>query len=228
MIRVMILEDDPMVRDINSKFICKINGFQLCAEAGNLKDGMELLIKHKPDLLLLDVFFPKGTGLEFLKWIRKEEIKCDAILITAESGLEAIQEAFRYGAVDYLVKPFTFQRFKEALNQYRSRYDKFSGITTASQQTIDEYILIKQEISKEEEGIAKGLNYHTYSQIWDYIIENKKEPFTAEELSENIGMARVTVRRYLEHMLKEGKLELELEYGKIGRPCHKYKQVLNF
>lgn len=227
MIKVMIIEDDPMVRDINSKFTEKVEGFSMCGATGDISEAKDMLIKHKPQLLLLDIFLPKENGLEFLKWLRREEIRCDVMLITADSSVEAVQEAFRYGAIDYLVKPFTFQRFEEALIQYKKRYESIHSYKKLPQNLIDTYIVQVDSGDKNTEivdkGIIKGLNPHTYNQIWEHIESYKDRAFTSEELAEEIGMARVTVRRYVEYMYKENKLEVELEYGKVGRPSHIYK-----
>ncbi|GAA0123318.1 MAG: response regulator [Clostridium argentinense] len=228
MIDVLIVEDDPMVREINSMFLNKLEGFKLCGAVGRLEEA-KLIIKGKnPQLVLLDIFLPNENGLEFIKWIRNNAICCDVVLITADRSSEAVQEAFRYGAIDYLIKPFTFDRFKEALYNYKNRIETFNKLSSVEQEVIDQYVLNneynnKNKISDERElELIKGLNIHTYNQIWNYIANNENQCFTAEELSENIGMARVTVRRYLEYMLKEGKLYIKLEYGKIGRPCHVY------
>ena len=114
-----------MVREINSKFLKRVEGFTLYKAVSNLNDAEKFLSARKPDLILLDVYLPKENGIDFLKWIREKEIDIDIILITADKSIERIQEAFRYGVVDYLIKPFNFERFKEALFQFKSRYDKF-------------------------------------------------------------------------------------------------------
>lgn len=227
MIKVIIIEDDPMVRDINSKFLNKIEGFKLLTSTGDIREAKEIIIRDMPQLILLDIFLPKGNGLELLKWLRREEMKCDVILITADRSIEAVEEAFRYGAIDYLVKPFTFQRFKEALSQYKCRLESMNTMKSVQQREIDRIILNSNESLKEEEEereLAKGLNQHTYVQIWEHI-GSIHGAFSADQVAEEVGLARVTVRRYLEYMLKEDKLEIELEYGKVGRPCHMYRRM---
>ncbi len=73
--------------------------------------------------------------------------------------------------------------------------------------------------------LLKGLNKYTYKSIWDEIEKSNYEYFTAEELSEKLGIARVTVRKYLEYMEKENKVEKLIEYGKVGRPQYKYHKI---
>ncbi|MCC3870032.1 response regulator [Terrisporobacter mayombei] len=224
MIEVMIVEDDPMVRDINSRFLKRVEGFNLYKAVGNLTEAKKFIMVKKPDLILLDVFLPNENGIDFLKWLRSEEISIDVILITADKTIERVQEAFRYGAIDYLIKPFDFERFKEALIQFKERYYEFKKVDEIEQSELDKLIL-NATVVQRDEGLAKGFNKYTYKSIWKEIERGDNEYFTAEELSEKIKVARVTVRRYLEYMEKEGQLEKLVEYGKVGRPQHKFRRL---
>lgn len=224
MIQVMIVEDDPMVRDINSKFLKRIEGFQLFIAVSNLEEAKKYITLKKPDLILLDVYLPKENGIDLLKWIRTKELDIDIILITADKTMERIQEAFRYGAVDYLIKPFSFERLKEALMQFKNRYDQFHKSEVIEQKELDK-LKSGSQISSGEDEFTKGLNRFTYKTIWDEIDKENYEYFTAEELAEKLGIARVTVRRYLEYLEKENKVEKLVEYGKVGRPQHKYRRI---
>jgi two-component system, CitB family, response regulator len=223
MISVMIIEDDPMVREINSKFLNRIEGFKLCSAAGTLSDAVNYAVNTHPDLILLDIYLPQENGLDFLKWLRKEEIGCDVILITADKSMESVQEALRYGAIDYLIKPFTFERFKDALTKYRDLKNSFESADIIEQKILDCHIFNKKNEEPLHDELAKGLNWQTYNSIRSTVKEWKASTFSAEEIAEMLGMARVTVRRYLDSMLKEGKLDIEIEYGRVGRPQHKYK-----
>ncbi|GKU27003.1 response regulator [Clostridium folliculivorans] len=224
MIEVMIVEDDPMVREINSKFLKRIEGFTLYEAVSNLEDAKKYIDLKKPDLILLDVYLPKENGIDFLKWIRAQEIDIDVILITADKSIERIQDAFRYGVIDYLIKPFSFERFKEALIQFKSRYYKFKKNDEIEQKDLDQ-LISSSNTSQSEDDFTKGLNKYTYRAIWDEVEKSNYGDVTAEELAEKLGIARVTVRRYLEYMEKENKIEKLVEYGKVGRPQYKYHRV---
>jgi response regulator of citrate/malate metabolism len=223
MITVMIIEDDPMVREINSKFLDKIDGFKLCKAAGSISEATKYILETPPDLILLDIYLPKSNGLEFLKWLRKEEVACDVILITADKSIGSVQEAFRYGTIDYLIKPFKFERFRDAMTQYRNIRKGFNSSGEIEQETLDRYLFNKRGEGTLHEDMAKCLNSQTYERIWSAVSEWGDRMFTSDEAAEMLGMARVTVRRYLDFMQKEGKLDIEIEYGKVGRPHHRYK-----
>lgn len=220
----MIIEDDPMVREINSKFLKRVEGFNLYKAVSNLDDAKQFISEKKPDVILLDVYLPNENGIDFLKWIRAEEIDIDIILITADKSIERVQEAFRGGAVDYLIKPFSFERFKESLIQFKGRYYKLKKGDVIEQSDLDK-IISSSNVYQSEDEFVKGLNRYTYKSIWDEIEKGNYEYYTAEHLAEKLGIARVTVRRYLEHMEKEKKLNKLVEYGKVGRPQYKYYKV---
>ncbi|MFZ2258664.1 MAG: response regulator [Clostridiaceae bacterium] len=227
MLKVMIVEDDPMVLDINARFLMKLEGFKLVHGASSIADARDYISAHSVDLILLDLYLPKESGLEFLKWLRKDEILTDVILITADRSSAMIQEAFRYGIVDYLIKPFTFERFKEALVKYGERVQFINQQETIDQAQLDKYLTKGPDAEPEgtEGAYTKGINKYTYQMVWREVITNGPDFATAEEISESSGVARVTVRRYLEFMVEEGLVEKDVEYGKIGRPQHKYRKA---
>lgn len=229
MIQVMILEDDPMVREINSKFLEKLPDFCLAKAASGIAEAREFMCHNKLDLVLLDIYLPKENGIDFLKWLRKEEMETDVILITADKTSGMIQEAFRYGAVDYLIKPFTFERFKESLINYKERFFSIKNLDTIEQKILDKYIIKNISGNEKEDSdndLEKGINKYTYKIIWSEMVKRIDEYATSEEVSEMSGVARVTVRKYLDFMEREGKVEKIIEYGKIGRPQHKYRLML--
>lgn len=227
----MIVEDDPMVRNINERFVQKLNQFEIVSSVSDLEEAKNFLMNHEVHLILLDVFLPSGSGMDFLKWIREEQLKCDVILITAEKRLESIHEAFRYGVVDYLVKPFTFSRFQESLNHFLVRFHKLRSEEQVEQEFIDKYLRGIKEVSpaikepaKKVKELKRGLNLNTYQQIIGYL-EQEHEDLSAEEIADRVGLARVTVRRYLDYMVSENEVTLIRVYGKVGRPIHLYRSM---
>ena len=99
-IKVFIVEDDPMVKEINKKFLEKLGEFEVVDDASSIEEAKRKVRKIEIDLILLDVFLPDGKGIDFLKWIRVEELYLDTILITADKCKLSVDEAFKYGAID--------------------------------------------------------------------------------------------------------------------------------
>ena len=218
--RILIVEDDPMVRSINAVFLRKIDSNYGILQAANIQEAKTCISKNKIDLVLLDVYLGEESGPDLLKWIRGEGLDMDVVLITADNSAQTVEAVFRLGAVDYLIKPFEYERFKEAITSVLSRrqirYD-----THVSQEKLDD--LIKPSI-KQEVRYEKGVNQATYKIVKE-VIENAEEPLTAQEIGSKVDLARVTVRRYLEYMLEEGLLTETFSYGKIGRPQKTYQWI---
>lgn len=221
MYRVLIVEDDPMVRQINERFLEKIEGFTLEASASSISEAQELIESSHVDLILLDLFFPNEKGQDLLKWLRKNEYMCDVIMITADKSVKTIEEVLRFGTIDYLIKPFTFERFKEALNRYKSRKKEFLDKKNVEQDQLDKYVFYDSEerVMTEDNQFSK----HTYDKVLRYLEANRNKTFSALEIANNIGVSRITARRYLDLLEKENLVIMDLEYGKIGRPKNKYK-----
>lgn len=232
MIKVLIIEDDPMVREINEGFLRKVEGYSLLKSVNNIEKAKDVIVEESPHLILLDIFFPDGLGTDLLKWIRINNIKCDVMLITADKNKETVEEAFRYGVVDYIIKPFTFNRFKEALIQYKNRNYHFRNTENVEQEIIDKMFLKEKEKHIDHDNIynAKGVSAHTYEKILELIKKRDGGTITAQELADLTGVSRITARRYLDLLEREGKLVLIMEYGKVGRPLNKYmiKEEQNF
>jgi len=228
MIKIMIVEDDPMVMDINKKFVSKLEFCEVVAAVNSISDAKKRIQEKRIDLVLLDVFLPDGKGIDYLKWLRKEEISTDVLLITADKSAISVEEAFRYGAVDYLIKPFKFERLESVLTTYYEKY-QFKTAVELSQEEIDQLKKYRGEVKADvlgsepstEEG-ESGINM-TYQKIIDFVREKDAEGTTAQEVSTYLGVSRVTARRYLELMEKSGALAVQHVYGGIGRPKNVYR-----
>ncbi len=220
---VLIVEDDPMVGEINQKFALKLSFVSRCDRAGSLEEAKEFLVRDSYDLVLLDVYFPEGRGPELLAWIRKEEIPVHVIFITADGSRATVERAAHLGALDYLVKPFTFERFRSAMEEAERKMISLSG-EDFSQESLDQ-IFRKGEaaVSSYKGDLDKGMSYKTYDIVREGIAA-MNGAFTADQLAARLGMARVTVRRYLDFMEKQELLDVTLQYGKIGRPQHYYRR----
>ncbi|WP_202080832.1 response regulator [Caldalkalibacillus salinus] len=221
MIRVMIVEDDPMVLEVNEGFLARVTGFELAVSVTTGAQALKQLDIAQPHLVLLDMYLPDISGLEVIRHIRHHQKPCDVIALTAASDSETVQEVLRLGATDYLVKPFRYQRFEAALEEYRKRWKAFQHTDRLKQEDIDQWKQLRSRQSEGDHALPKGLSETTLKQILDTLLETTA-PITADQLAMSTGMARVTVRRYLDYLAKEGKVEVHVQYGTVGRPSHYY------
>ena len=221
MYKILIVEDDPMVTMINEQYIQRNKHFEI---VGKCKDGSSALLfleNNNVDLLILDIYMPKMNGLETLQKIRNQKITVEAIMVTAANDRESLEEAMHLGIVDYLVKPFTFDRFQMALEKFIIQHDAFKGIETLNQTNIDH--IFDTSRKKNESFYPKGIQEKTLFLILNYLKENKNIWFTGDEISEKIGLTSVTVRRYMNYLSETGRVISDINYETGGRPRMQYK-----
>lgn len=221
MYRVLIVEDDPMVAMINEQYIRKNKQFQVIGKCKDGKSALEFLETHEVDLLVLDVFMPHVDGFETLRRIRKQRISVEVIMVTAANDRDSLEEALHLGIVDYLVKPFTFERFRMALDKFIIQTDALKELDTLNQKNID--YIIENARKKNEDMHPKGIQEKTLQLVLEYLKEHCDVWLTGEDIAEEIGLTSVTVRRYMNHLVEMGVVVGEMNYGTGGRPCMMYK-----
>ncbi|ANR69349.1 response regulator [Staphylococcus equorum] len=223
MLNILIVEDDPMVAQINQQFIKKIDDQTSVDIASNVKEAIKHIENKEIDLLLLDIYMPEENGLTFLKYVREQGYKIDAILITAATDIEEIQTAFRYGAVDYLIKPFDFERFQQSLLRYKKGLTFFNKTSSINQTDIDAEFLNKEIVDRDSElKLPKGVTEATLQVIIDKMKYFEENEFSTDDISKRVNISRVSVRKYLKFLTDIEVLEESLNYG-IGRPINFYK-----
>lgn len=217
--RVLIVEDDPMVADINKKFTEAVPGFVVAGIARNGRDALLLLEKEKPDLLILDVYMPEVDGVSVLSMLRKSEIPVDVIMVTAAGDTDTVARIMRQGVIDYIVKPFKFERYRAALESYLDFRKKLSHKSTLNQADLDAMLSVKTE---SQQDTPKNFHVQTMNSIVDFMLV-QAEALSADEVAAGTGVSRVTARRYLEYLVTQGRSQMLLDYVAVGRPIHRFK-----
>lgn len=221
---VLLIEDDPMVQEVNKQFIERLSAFTVVDTANNGLEGLEKIKKLKPDLVILDIFMPNLNGVDTLYQIRKDQLDVDVIIISAANDQKTIRKMIQNGAFDYLIKPFKFERLQHTLEQYYAFRMEVEPDHSISQTQLDRLLLQNKSSPKQtlKKDVPKGLNGSTLEQVTKFI---KTQPgsLSAEDVADGIGIARVTARRYLEYLHDEEILQLDVQYGNIGRPVNRYR-----
>ena len=138
--RVMIIEDDIAIAQLHHRYLEQMGGFDVVGIATTQAEAEMQLELLKPQLVLLDVYLPDGTGLNILNQLRGENLGCDVILITAARDVETLQTAMRGGVVDYLLKPISMDRFMKAVNKVTEKND-----TSHDAEVEDDYFFVKAD-----------------------------------------------------------------------------------
>ena len=115
-LRLVIVDDEPLARAVVREYAAADAELEVVAECGNGFDAVKAVAEHKPDLVLLDVQMPKLDGFEVLELLGRDQ---PVVFITAYD--QYALRAFEVHAIDYLLKPFSAERFQEAIGRARER-----------------------------------------------------------------------------------------------------------
>lgn len=143
-IRVVVIDDERLARDILKNYIYEHPQLEIIAECQNGFEGIKVINEQKPDLIFLDIQMPKITGFEMLELIDDPPF----VIFTTAYDQYAIK-AFDVNAVDYLLKPFAYDRFDEALIKALEKIKsnaEAEGKTTAIEKAVDETVEFLERI----------------------------------------------------------------------------------
>ena len=118
--KALIVDDEELARRLLQEMLGSHPEIEIAGECGNGMEAVKAVGEHKPDLLFLDVQMPKLTGFDVLELVEREGLA--VIFVTAFD--QYAMKAFDVHAVDYLLKPFSRERFEAALERAKSREGK--------------------------------------------------------------------------------------------------------
>lgn len=113
MIKVVLIDDEPLARSIVAEYLQTFSNIEIVQECSDGFEGMKAISQHHPDLIFLDVQMPKITGFEMLELLEEPP----AVIFTTAFD-EFAMRAFEAHAIDYLLKPFSKERFDKAIEKW--------------------------------------------------------------------------------------------------------------
>ena len=228
MYKVVIVEDDPMVAMINEQYVSKNKDFCVAKTCSNGQEALDFLLGEEGaqiDLVIMDVFMPYLNGIEVLKKIRESKLHCEVIMVTAANDTATLEETMHLGVMDFLIKPFAYERFQVALEKFMANKEAFRGANqTIDQSYVDSLISNPGSSHASDTNLPKGIQKKTLDLITDYM-KDKTGWISGDQISEEIGLSSVTVRHYMGYLMEIKKVKGEINYETGGRPSMLYKQA---
>jgi two-component system chemotaxis response regulator CheY len=114
--RILIVDDSFYMRTMLKNMLTD-GGYEVVGEAPNGQTALELAKETRPDLITLDVILPDNTGLDVLKGIKAEQPDMKVIIVSAVGQEVIVNEAMEYGALSYIVKPFSEEKVLEVVSK---------------------------------------------------------------------------------------------------------------
>ena len=222
MIRIIVVEDDPMVAQLNAACLSAMEGFEVTGIFSNGLDALEYLKREPVELAVVDVYMPQCGGLELLRQMRGSWIQTSVILITAATEMKVVEEALVLGIEDYIIKPFSYDRLRESVLRFR---DKTSLVQRSKKvdQTVVDRLLGNPPAATERKALPKGLNAKTLAIIRQVLDREPAGDHTCESIAAASGLSRVTVRHYLNYLVDARILASDIDYETGGRPRVLYR-----
>jgi len=224
MIHVLLVDDDLLTLELHRTYVERLEGFQVVAECTGARAALSAILERPPDegieLVLLDMTMPDGTGLDVLRHVRARAADVDVIAVTGVRDADVVRQMVGLGVAQYLIKPFTFAVFRERLEQYaayRRRAHDAAGPTTQAE--VDAMLGALRPAASAP--LPKGLSAETLNRVSEDVRAHDSR--SAAEAAEALGMSRVAVRRYLQHLAEAGRVVRSARYGTPGRPETEYR-----
>lgn len=170
-LKCLIVEDEELARDLLEKFIEKIPHLAVVGKCENPLLAMEVMQNNQVDIMFLDIQMPELTGVEFLKMLPNKPV----VIFTTAYPSYAL-EGYQLDVTDYLLKPFSFERFVQAVNKASELIRLKTGATNPGTTEIASskpYLLVNSEHKvikikysdiRYIEAMREYVAYHTHSQ----------------------------------------------------------------
>lgn len=221
MIGVLVVDDDFRVSRIHCGFVDNIPGFHVVGTANTGQQALDATRELRPDLLLLDLYLPDIFGLDVVAQLRAAGHDCDVLVITAAKEADTVRGAVRHGVVNYLLKPFGFDDLRQRLEQYAAQRTGMYAAEVQNQADIDR-VLTRAPTRNATAALPKGLSAET-AELVENALRAAPETLSAAECADQVGISRVSARRYLEHLHETAKAKVTLRYATSGRPERRYR-----
>jgi response regulator of citrate/malate metabolism len=220
MIRVLVVEDEPMAAEAHRAYVDRTTGFTTVAVSGTGAHALATLTRSPVDLVLLDMNLPDAHGIELCRRIRAAGVDIDVLAVTSARELSTVRAAAAQGVVGYLLKPFTYPALRERLEAYAAyRAQMARGGDASGQSEIDRVLDAVRPAGAAP--LPKGMSRETLDAVVAAV--RAADGVSAAETADAIGASRITARRYLEYLADAGLVDRSPRYGGTGRPELEYR-----
>jgi DNA-binding NarL/FixJ family response regulator len=192
-IRVLIVDDHAVVRLGLRSLLTHSNGFRVVGEAGSMTDGVALASQTRPDVVLMDVRLPDGSGVEACRRIKQQHPDTRVVMLTSYSDEDAIVGAVMAGASGYLLKQADSERLTQAIR------DAAAGDSSLDPRAAGTLLSQFRELSaRQAEAELQGLTDRERR-----MLALIAEGYTNRAIGEVLHLSEKTVRNHVSQLLRK-------------------------
>jgi DNA-binding NarL/FixJ family response regulator len=192
-LKILIVDDHDIVRKGLAMLVSRQEDLTVVAEAGTVAEAVEKARETVPNVVVMDIRLPDGTGIEACREIRDENFDVKVLMLTSYSDEEAVMGSIMAGASGYLLKEIRSQEIVDAIRRVGSGQSLLDPSVTAS-------VLERVRRGKEEDVLAQLTDQE--KKILELIADGQ----TNREIAGQINLSDKTVKNYVSNIL--GKLEI--------------------
>ena len=219
-LNVAIADDNEKMVEVLGQIIEEDKDLELVGKAHNGEEICNIIREKEPDVVVLDIIMPKMDGLSFLEHLKNLAPSVSVIMITASQNKESLRTALAHGVADYIIKPFTFERFKAALLTFAERWRLLHEAKDFDQSDLDNIF----HRGAPPQQFSKGIDADTLEKILASV-NAASAPVSTQEVADDVGLSRISVRKYLSYLEENNRIQGELSYGGKGRPVKLYRAL---
>jgi DNA-binding NarL/FixJ family response regulator len=192
-IRVLLVDDHAVVRLGLRTLLANQPGFRVVGEAGTVAEALNMARQARPDVVLMDVRLPDGSGVEACRKIKAESPDCKVVMLTSYSDEEAIVGAVMAGANGYLLKQADSDRLTQAIR------DAATGASSLDPRAAGALLTQFRELSaKQAESELAGLTDRERR-----MLALIAEGYTNRAIGERLHLSEKTVRNHVSQLLRK-------------------------
>jgi response regulator of citrate/malate metabolism len=216
-LRVLVVDDAPAVAHLHGMFVAAHPECELVGTAASGPDAVAAIRGLAPDLVLLDVHLPGFSGIEALRAVRADAAiaQPEVVAVTAARDIDTVRDARLMGVRHYIVKPFTAHDLHQRIDDVIAERGAAASVGALDQSRIDAVMRPSARRS-----LPKGLTRETLELV--HAALQRLGGGTAADVAAELGLSRVSCRRYLEHLADEGAARRTMDYATAGRPSTRY------
>ncbi len=202
-IRVMIVDDHPVVRQGLSTFLNGFDGFLLVAEAVNGTEALRLCAEAKPDVILMDMFLPDINGIQLTKTIREQNPEVQVVMLTSSKEDAQVQAALQAGAIGYMLKNVSIH---EMVNIIRLANAGKPALTSEATQA-----LINLTLKPRQDPIQYNLTERE-QKVLNFMVDG----LSNQEIADKIFVSRSSVKNYVSTILSKLGVQNRIEAVRLA------------